>query len=51
MAYHEMRLLIAKVLYNCDLELCDESRDWIERQKVFILWEKLPLMVKVTPVA
>ena len=51
MAYHEMRLLLTKVLYNFNLELCDESREWMERQKVYILWEKLPLMVKVTSVA
>lgn len=43
MAYHEMRLLLAKLLYNFDLELCDVSRDWMD-QKVYILWEKKPLL-------
>jgi hypothetical protein len=50
MDYHEIRLLLAKVLYNFDLELCEESREWIERQKVYALWVKVPLMVRVTPV-
>jgi cytochrome P450 len=50
MAYHEMRLLLAKVLYNFDLKLCEESRDWIQRQRVYVLWEKVPLVVKVKAV-
>ncbi|KAK8091868.1 hypothetical protein PG997_002229 [Apiospora hydei] len=49
MAYHEMRLLAAKVLFNFDLELCAESRNWTE-QKVFILWDKKPLMCKLRAV-
>ncbi|KAK8108991.1 cytochrome P450 [Apiospora sp. TS-2023a] len=47
MAYHEIRLLAAKVLFNFNLELCEESRNWME-QKVFVLWEKNPLMCKLT---
>jgi hypothetical protein len=49
MAYHEIRLLLTKVLYNFDLELCLESNDWIEKQQIFTLWEKTPLMVNVKP--
>jgi cytochrome P450 len=50
MAYHEMRLILTKVLYNFDLELLPQSANWIDDQKVYILWEKLPLMVKVKAV-
>jgi hypothetical protein len=49
MAYHEIRLILAKVLYNFDFQLCPESKDWLE-QPVYILWEKKPLMVIVKPV-
>ncbi|KAI0012831.1 cytochrome P450 monooxygenase-like protein [Xylariaceae sp. FL0662B] len=49
LAWHEMRLLLAKVLYNFDLELCAESRDWSD-QKVYVLWQKKPLMCRVIPV-
>jgi hypothetical protein len=49
MAYHEMRLILVKVLYNFDLELCEESDDWAN-QNVFILWEKKDLMVRIKPV-
>ncbi|KAF2797408.1 cytochrome P450 [Melanomma pulvis-pyrius CBS 109.77] len=46
MAYHEMRLIMTKVLYNFDLELCPESSDW-SNQNTFTLWEKHPLMCKL----
>lgn len=46
MAYHEMRLIVAKVLYAFDLELTPESRDWADQQ-TFILWEKKPLLCKL----
>ncbi|KAH8723926.1 cytochrome P450 46A1 [Phaeosphaeriaceae sp. PMI808] len=48
MAYHEMRLVLANVVYNFDFELCPESEGWMEKQRVYILWEKSPLMVKLT---
>jgi cytochrome P450 len=50
MAYHEMRLILAKVLFNFDLELCPESVGWMEKQRVYTLWQKPPLMVKVKTV-
>ncbi|KAF2268555.1 cytochrome P450 monooxygenase-like protein [Lojkania enalia] len=50
LAYVEMRLIMAKVLFNFDLELVDEKMDWIKENKVFGLWEKPPLKVKLHPV-
>jgi cytochrome P450 len=50
MAYHEMRLILTKVLYNFDLELLPESANWIDDQKVYSLWQKTPLMVRVKAV-
>jgi cytochrome P450 len=46
LAYNEMRLILARVLWNFDLELCPESENWTE-QKIFFLWEKLPLFLKL----
>ena len=43
----EMRLILARMLWNFDLKLCDESCGWKESQKVFNVWEKKPLKVKV----
>lgn len=49
LAYAEMRLILAHVLWNFDLELATESENWAD-QKIFSLWEKGPLYVKLTPV-
>lgn len=49
MAYHEMRLLFALVLWHFDLELDDKQLKWMQ-QPVFTLWEKPPLMIRMTPV-
>jgi cytochrome P450 len=50
LAYGEMRLILAMLLWAFDLELMEESRGWAERQKVHILWAKYPLMVRLRPV-
>jgi cytochrome P450 len=49
LAYHEMRLVLASVLLSFDLELCEESEGWTD-QKVFLLYVKGPLMVRLKPV-
>ncbi|KAJ5531630.1 hypothetical protein N7527_005023 [Penicillium freii] len=46
LAYHEMRLILAKVLYNFELSLLPGSIGW-EKQKTFLLWEKNDLMVQL----
>lgn len=46
LANHEMRLVLASMIWNFDLELCEESESWLD-QKVYILWVKGPLMVKL----
>ncbi|GFF24703.1 benzoate 4-monooxygenase cytochrome P450 [Aspergillus udagawae] len=46
LAYAEMRMVLARVVWNFDLELCEESRDW-KNQKIFSFWEKHPLMCKL----
>ncbi|KAI1085078.1 cytochrome P450 [Whalleya microplaca] len=48
LAYYEMRAILSRLLYNFDLELCPESQDWIN-QKSWSLWDKPPLMVKISP--
>jgi hypothetical protein len=42
-----MKFVLAKLLWNFDFELCKESEKWAETQKVFVLWEKRPLMVRL----
>jgi len=49
LAYAEMRLLVANLLWHFDLELPEESKDWMEKARIFTLWLKPELMVKLTP--
>lgn len=49
LAYHEMRLVLASVLFHFDLVLQDNETVWLD-QKVHILWEKGPLLVKLLAV-
>ncbi|RYP75506.1 hypothetical protein DL771_002391 [Monosporascus sp. 5C6A] len=51
LAYVEMRLILARVLWNFDMNISDDSRDWVSGQKVFNFWEKGALNVHLTPVA
>jgi hypothetical protein len=41
-----MRLILATVLHRFDVSICAESRAWND-QKVYLLWKKPPLMVKL----
>ncbi|KAK7743643.1 hypothetical protein SLS62_010546 [Diatrype stigma] len=50
LAYAEMRLILARIVYDFDLELADDSKNWIERQRAFALWDRIPLNVYLTPV-
>lgn len=43
-----MRLVLARVLWNFDMELQDESLTW-DRPPIYGFWEKGPLLVKLTP--
>jgi cytochrome P450 len=48
LAWIEMRMVLASLLFNFDLlEVQSDSRDWIDRQKIFFLWEKLPLNIRI----
>lgn len=48
LAYAEMRLILARVVYNFDMKLASESSGWLN-QRSFALWEKNPLLVYLTP--
>ncbi|RHZ53905.1 cytochrome P450 [Aspergillus thermomutatus] len=45
LAWAEMRLILARVLYNFDIEQAG-GRDWMEK-KSYLLWEKDPLLIRV----
>ncbi|KAK8075323.1 hypothetical protein PG997_009986 [Apiospora hydei] len=50
LAMHEMRYMMARVLFNFDLKLRPESQGW-DGQRAFILWEKKLLMCSLQATA
>ncbi|KAJ4383147.1 hypothetical protein N0V86_001189 [Didymella sp. IMI 355093] len=50
LAYAEMRLIFAKILWHFDLELVKPRDEWMRKQRVFALWEKPALDVRLKPV-
>ncbi|KAF2182923.1 isotrichodermin C-15 hydroxylase [Zopfia rhizophila CBS 207.26] len=48
LAWAEMRMILAYMLWHFDFELEPDSQGWIERQKIFMLWEKVDLNVRVS---
>ncbi|EAW14333.1 cytochrome P450 [Aspergillus clavatus NRRL 1] len=49
LAYAEMRVIIAKLLWNFDLSLHSDCYDW-DNQASFIIWQKPALMVDLKPI-
>jgi cytochrome P450 len=48
LAWIEMRVVLASLVFEFDLlEVEPNTRDWIDGQKIFFLWEKLPLNVRI----
>lgn len=50
LAYIEMRLILARILWNFDLQIAEDSLDWMSRQRIWNLWDKGPLNVYLKPV-
>ncbi|KAK7192093.1 trichothecene c-15 hydroxylase [Paraphaeosphaeria sporulosa] len=50
LAYAEMRLILAKMLWHFDFELADPTKQWHERLRSFLIWERTPLRVRSRPV-
>ena len=47
LAYAEMRLIMAKMLWNFDFELADPEDDWMSRNRGYSVWYKGPLLIKL----
>lgn len=46
-AWAEMRSILARLIWNFEMELCPESEQWDQGQKVHFVWVKPPLMVNL----
>ncbi|KND86588.1 Isotrichodermin C-15 hydroxylase, partial [Tolypocladium ophioglossoides CBS 100239] len=49
LAYGEMRLVLARLLYRFDFELAFEQDSWHDSQRTFVVWEKGPLYLRLQP--
>ncbi|KAF4461041.1 cytochrome P450 [Fusarium albosuccineum] len=49
LAYAEMRLILARVVWNFDLELDPKSQDWLQQNEAFTLWQKPDLYIRLLP--
>lgn len=47
LAYAEMRLIAAKMLWSFDMTLDESSASW-NIQKTYLIWERKPLMLKLS---
>ncbi|ETS78106.1 hypothetical protein PFICI_10168 [Pestalotiopsis fici W106-1] len=48
LAYVEMKIIVARLLWHFDLQSATDE-DWLD-QKVYMVWEKSPLWIKLVPV-
>ncbi|KAE8364638.1 cytochrome P450 [Aspergillus caelatus] len=50
LAYAEMRLIAAKLWWSFDITAAEDIDGWMDQQRSYAIWEKYPLMVKMTVV-
>lgn len=50
LAYAEMRVILARLVWGFDMELAEGSEGWFGELRVWLTYEKVPLMVKLRPV-
>ncbi|KAF5974269.1 cytochrome P450 monooxygenase [Fusarium coicis] len=49
LAYAEMRLILAKLIWKFDIDIDPRSKGWLEKNTAFLLWEKPDLWVRLNP--
>lgn len=49
LGWAEMRLILTMVIWHFDLENRSVENTW-ENQKVFVMWDMVPMMVALRPV-
>lgn len=44
-----MRLVLAKLVWNFDIELDPRSDGWLDKNLLYFLWQKAELFVRLIP--
>jgi cytochrome P450 len=47
LAYAEMRLILAKLLWNFDIGLHPDSKNWLQEHMAYTLWQKPNLNIYI----
>lgn len=47
LAWLELHVTVAKILYTYDVELVDASLDWNQEARMSLLWKKPKLLVRL----
>lgn len=47
LAWAELRITMAKLLWHFDFELASPDEDWWNKQRTYLIWERLPLMINL----
>lgn len=42
-----MRFILSRLVWNFDIEIDEQSREWIDHQRAYLIWEKPALFVKL----
>ncbi|EAQ88706.1 hypothetical protein CHGG_05325 [Chaetomium globosum CBS 148.51] len=50
LAYAEMRVVMARMVFEFDMELSERSKNWLKEAKVYTIWKKTELFLRLTPV-
>lgn len=49
LAWAELRITMAKLLWQFDFELASSDDDWWNKQRTYLIWERLPLLINLKP--
>nr|ACZ55941.1 cytochrome P450 monooxygenase [Fusarium incarnatum] len=49
LAYAEMRMMLARTVWEFDLRLAEDSRNWYDESRVYLAWHKPALNVYLVP--
>ncbi|KAK1585491.1 cytochrome P450 [Colletotrichum navitas] len=49
LAYAEMRYILARFLWNFDVDMTEQSRGWMDNQKAYLVWDKPGLFLRLKP--
>lgn len=44
-----MRLILARLIWNFDIRATENLKEWYDNSEVYILWQKGPVNVYLTP--